>query len=84
MPDLAERGQLAELLCEDGVLVVERASGPQQSPAGDALWLCESRSYGKTVFDWYERRIASITLEGTGGASGASGERVGSEQGEDA
>jgi 16S rRNA (guanine966-N2)-methyltransferase len=64
LPDLAKRGQLAELLHEGGVLIVERAegrlSGPSAGgPSASGLWLRESRSYGKTVFDWYERREPS-------------------------
>ena len=60
LPDLAARAQLAELLLEDGVLVVEREERAEGGPAlGDpatgALWLRESRSYGRTTFEWYER-----------------------------
>jgi 16S rRNA (guanine966-N2)-methyltransferase len=73
LPDLAERAQLAELLHEDGVLVVERAAGgpTPSSTATGALWLRESRSYGRTAFDWYERRVAPGTLGPTGDADGA-------------
>jgi len=89
LPDLAQRGQLAELLREDGVLIVERAveraagrevgrevgrdverevereverRGGRETggvPEAGALWLRESRSYGRTAFDWYERRAAA-------------------------
>jgi 16S rRNA (guanine966-N2)-methyltransferase len=81
LPDLAERGQLAELLDEDGVLVVERAaSGAVLSgPAAGALWLRESRSYGRTAFDWYERHVPRGAEEGPD-----EGEAESSEQGDEA
>jgi 16S rRNA (guanine(966)-N(2))-methyltransferase RsmD len=80
LPDLAARAQLAELLLEDGVLVVEREERAEGAPTlGDpatgALWLRESRSYGRTSFDWYERRGAEGELD--------SGEEVGQDVGQD-
>ncbi len=52
---LASDEQLAELLVPAGVFIAERSKRDAAAEPGLRLRLWESRRYGETVFDWYEK-----------------------------
>jgi 16S rRNA (guanine(966)-N(2))-methyltransferase RsmD len=54
---LAKRAELVDILAPEGVLVVERTKRDVPVRVGELTCL-ESREYGETAFDWYERRVS--------------------------
>ncbi len=52
---LASDEQLAELLGQEGVFIAERSKRDAVAEPSVGLRLRESRRYGGTVFDWYEK-----------------------------
>ena len=47
---------IVELLAPDGILIIERSKRKSAGEALAPLVLRETRNYGETAFDWYERR----------------------------
>ena len=49
---------IVELMAPGGILILERSTRSSGTAGEGALWLRETRSYGETAFEWYERRAA--------------------------